>query len=59
MQLCCVWPRGTEVPGAQTHEICARAFPALAAADGRVGDRLAGGSEAVAGGLVGSARHVV
>ena len=46
---------------------CARAAQsivagaALAAADGtgRVGDRLAGGSEAVAGGLVSSVRHVV
>ena len=34
-------------------------LPALAAADGRVGDRLARGSEAVAGGLVSSVRHVV
>ena len=42
---------------------CARAarvlLPALAAADGGVGDMLAGGSEAVAGGLVSSVRHVV
>ena len=34
-------------------------LPALAASDSRVGDRLAGGSEAVAGGLVSSVRHVV
>ena len=44
-QLCCVWPRGTEVPGAQMYEMCTcgsgyccrrwRQQPA----DGRVGDR--------------------
>ena len=34
-------------------------LPALAAEDGRVGDRLTGGSEAVAGGLVSYVRHVV
>ena len=61
--LCGRRPRGTEVPGAQTHEMCTCGslvlLPELAAADGRVGDSLAGGSEAMAGGLVSSVRHVV
>ena len=65
MRVCVVCGRAGRKCLAHRRMRCARAAQnivagaGLAAADGRVGDRLAGGSEAVAGGLVCSSCGVI